>query len=88
MEDAYYYKIDPGVPAQDRHIKPAGTYAVLYHQGSYETLEEASRTLWEWVKDQGLTPLGDLYEEELITFLSTEETGEYRMRLSIQVSPP
>ena len=88
VEDAYYYKIDPAAPARDRHVKPAGTYAVLYHQGSYETLEEASRTLWDWVHDQGMTPLGDLYEEELITFLSTEDTGEYRMRLSIRISLP
>lgn len=86
LEDAYYYKVEPGIAAQERHVKPAGTYAVLYHQGSYETLERASRTLWEWVQDQGLTPLGDLYEEELLTFLSTEETEEYRMRLCIQVA--
>lgn len=85
VEDAYYYKVEPGVTAQDLHVKPAGTYAVLYHQGSYETLETATRTLWDWILNQGYAPLGDLYEEDLLTVLTTEDTTAYRMRLSIQV---
>lgn len=87
VEDAYYYKVEPGDTVQERHVKPAGTYAVLYHQGGYETLEGATRCLWDWVQAQGHTPLGDLYEEDLLTVLATEDPKAYRMRLSIQVAP-
>jgi effector-binding domain-containing protein len=66
-------------------IKPAGCYAVLYHIGSYETLEKAYETLVRWIWDHHYRITGNLYEEDLLHYMSTSDPNEYVMKISLQV---
>lgn len=84
VEDFYYCRIaEPDGP--NTLVKPAGTYAVLYHRGNYESLEQAYRTLSDWILDQGYSIAGHLYEEDLLHYMSTTDPDEYMMKISIQV---
>ncbi len=85
VEDYYYCPIssfdgEPGVS-----LRPAGLYAVLYHEGSYESLEGAYKSLMHWVAQNGYRYTGHLYEEEIFHFLSTKDPARYRMRISVAV---
>lgn len=45
MEDYYYCLVPPGTTGWPLRVRPAGTYAVLYHQGSYASEYGACRRL-------------------------------------------
>jgi len=85
VEDYHFCRLGPGAEAEDLMDKPAGTYAVLYHQGSYESLESAYARLVRWVKDQGFRIIGNLYEEDLLHYMSSPDPSRYLMRISVQV---
>lgn len=85
LEDYYYCVVPPGTTGWEVRIRPAGTYAVLYHQGSYVSEYDACRRLWEWVHQQGYVVDGDLYEEDLINDFATEDAQSYMLKLSIKV---
>jgi len=87
VEDYHFCRVDPGPSSEHLMEKPAGTYAVLYHQGSYGTLEQAYATLAHWVKEQGYQIIGNLYEEDLLHYMSSRDPSHYLMRISIQVDP-
>ncbi len=86
MEDYYYCQVPAG--SQGAWIQPAGTYAVLYHQGSYQSEYEACRRLRDWVWAQGYTMDGDLYEEDLVSRFSTDDPEAYLIRLSLKIRTP
>lgn len=88
LEDYYYCVVPPGTTGWEVRIRPAGTYAVLYHQGSYASEYEACRRLWEWVHQQGYEVDGDLYEEDLINNFATEDTQSYLLKLSLKIKTP
>lgn len=54
LEDYYYCQVPPGTTGWETRIRPAGTYAVLYHQGSYQSESEACRRLRDWVLARGM----------------------------------
>lgn len=85
VEDYYYCPITPQMQASDVLVKPSGTYAILYHQGAYETLEKAYETLVRWVQDRGYVIEGDLFEEDLLHYMSTRDSKDYLMRISIRI---
>lgn len=41
---------------------PSGKYAVCLYKGSYSKMEAAYNTLTEWMKENGYTPTGAVYE--------------------------
>lgn len=86
VEDYYYCRVSPDAAGENVLTKPAGLYAVLYHQGSYETLEKAYAKLCRWVWKKGYTIAGNLYEEDLLHYLSTADPSDYVMRISVQVA--
>lgn len=88
FEDHYYCVVPPGTTGWEVRIRPAGTYAVLYHQGSYVSEYDACRRLWEWVHVQGYEVDGDLYEEDLINNFATEDTQSYLLKLSLKIKTP
>ena len=65
-----------------------GTYAVLYHQGSYQSEYAACRQLWEWVHAQGYPVDGDLYEENLVDYTTSEDPRGYLLKLSLKIQLP
>lgn len=85
VEDFYYCRI-PKPDGPNTLIKPAGTYAVLYHRGNYESLEQAYQSLCDWVLDQGYTIAGNLYEEDLLHYMSTTNPEQYMMKISIPIA--
>ena len=87
VEDYHFCRMGPGAAPEGLMEKPAGTYAVLYHQGSYGSLEQAYATLARWVKEQGYPIIGNLYEEDLLHYMSSRDPSRYLMRISIQVNP-
>ena len=88
FEDHYYCVVPPGTTGWEVRIRPAGTYAVLYHRGSYVSEYDACRRLWEWVHEQGYEVDGDLYEEDLINNFATEDTQSYLLKLSLKIKGP
>lgn len=85
MEDYYYCQVPAGSQGFETWVQPAGTYAVLYHQGSYQSEYDACRRLWDWVAAQGYSVDGDLYEEDLVSRFSTDDPEAYLIRLSLKI---
>ena len=45
----------------------------------------ACRRLWDWVHAQGYAVAGDLYEENLVDYTTSEDPRGYLLKLSLQV---
>lgn len=87
LENYYFCPVPAGTTGWETRERPAGTYAVLYHQGSYQSEYEACRTLRDWVLDRGYTIDGDLYEEDLVNYTTSEDPQSYLLRLSLKIKP-
>lgn len=85
LEDYYYCRVPEGTTGWDIRIREEGTYAVLYHQGPYETEAEACRYLRDWVWDHGYEIDGDLYGDDLVNYAATDDPDSYLMRLSLKI---
>ncbi len=86
IEDAYFCRVKPEGGTEGLLRRPAGLYAVLYHQGNYESQYGAYRALYDWTQAQGHRVLGDLFAEDLLHYLSTDDPDSYLMRACIQVA--
>ena len=85
LEDYYFCRVPAGTQGWDLRIQAAGTYAVLYHQGPYQSEPEACRRLRDWVLEQGYTIDGDLYEEDLVNYTTCEDPQSYLLKLSLKI---
>ena len=88
MEDYYFCLVPPETQGWPLRVRPGGTYAVLYHQGSYQSEYAACRRLWEWVHAQGYPVDGDLYEENLVDYTTSEDPRGYLLKLSLKIQLP
>jgi len=88
LENFYFCPVPQGTTGWETRERPAGTYAVLYHQGSYQSEYEACRRLRDWVLDQGYAIDGDLYEEDLVNYTTSEDPQSYLLRLSLKIKKP
>ena len=88
LENFYFCPVPQGTTGWETRERPAGTYAVLYHQGSYQSEYEACRYLRDWVLDQGYAIDGDLYEEDLVNYTTSEDPQSYLLRLSLKIKKP
>ena len=77
--------MEEGTQGWPLHQRPGGTYAVLYHQGSYQSEYGAIRRLRDWVRDQGYEIDGDLYEEDLVNYTTSEDPDSYLLKLSVKI---
>lgn len=87
-ESYYFCPIPDGVEGWETRERPAGTYAVLYHQGSYQSEYAACRRLRDWVLDRGYEIDGDLYEEDLVNYTTSADPQSYLLRLSLKIKKP
>ena len=87
IEDYYYCSLPQDAEGWEVRVRPAGTYAVLYHQGPYESEAEAVRRLRDWVLAQGHTIDVDLYEEDLVNDTSCADPARYLLKLSLKIRP-
>ena len=79
-------RLDRRIPCDRLRVRLGGRCAVLYHRGSYDTLEQAYLQLFDWLSGRDLRPAGDVYEEDLLYYLSQSDPQDYVMRISVLVS--
>ncbi|MFP3417818.1 MULTISPECIES: MerR family transcriptional regulator [Bacillus] len=65
--------------------KPAGLYAVMYDQGTYEELESAYSRLLADIEKEDMVLDGDVFEEYLLHSLMSKNEAEYMTKLSVKV---
>ena len=61
--------------------KPAGSYAVLYHRGSYKTLADAYQKLKDYIDGNNLKIIGDIYEQDQLYLFSKSNPNDYLMKI-------
>ncbi|MGI5893224.1 MAG: MerR family transcriptional regulator [Candidatus Merdivicinus sp.] len=87
VESMYFSKLRDFTEDPKLRRKPAGIYAVLYHQGNYDSLRQAYRDFAADVKKAGYQLVGEIYEEDQITMLSASDENSCLMKISARVSP-
>ena len=85
QKDYYCRRISSPVPDPLLFIKPAGTYALINHKGSYETIAKSYQMLKAYIKESGRSITGNAYEHELLNYLATGQAENYVIEISIQV---
>lgn len=66
-------------------VKPAGKYAVIDHEGSYENIPAAYETLKAYIAKSHLTIVGDGYEFELLNSVSADNAEKYIIEIAVEV---
>ncbi|GIN72161.1 MerR family transcriptional regulator [Bacillus sp. J14TS2] len=65
--------------------RPAGMYAIVYYQGTYEKLESIYSFLLKELKTRQLAVDGDVFEEYLLHSLISKKEEEYITKVSVKV---
>ncbi|KPN15244.1 MerR family transcriptional regulator [Bacillus australimaris] len=65
--------------------KPAGLYAMMYHQGTYEEIESAYSHVLDEIEKEDMILDGDVFEEYLLHSLMSKDEAEYITKLSVKV---
>ncbi|SFY17636.1 DNA-binding transcriptional regulator, MerR family [Bacillus altitudinis] len=65
--------------------KPAGLYAVMYQQGTYEEMETAYSRLLDQIEAEDMILDGDVFEEYLLHSLMSKNEADYMTKLSVKV---
>ncbi|MFP4975512.1 MerR family transcriptional regulator [Paenibacillus sp. CN-4] len=68
-------------------IKPKGQYAVGYHHGSYDKLDQSYASIFRFIEEQGLVPGEYAYEEYLIDEVAVKNAEDYVTRITMEVKP-
>ena len=66
-------------------IKPKGRYAVLDHQGSYDTIHLTFDRLFKFIENENLTINGNAYIFEVIGFRTVKNSDRYVIKIAIEV---
>ncbi|USK58103.1 MerR family transcriptional regulator [Peribacillus asahii] len=68
-------------------MKPAGHYAIIYHQGPYDEISqtETYNTLLAYLEQEQLALDGDIYEEYLLHSIAAKEEKDYITKISVKV---
>ncbi|MFS0656239.1 MerR family transcriptional regulator [Bacillus sp. 179-C3.3 HS] len=66
--------------------KPAGLYAVLYHQGTPEDIASAYSHLLDQIEAEEMVLDGDVFEEYVLHSLLSKNEAEYLTKLSVKVT--
>ena len=84
-DEGYFCEIDSVVRNKMLYIKPKGKYAVLYHQGTYDTINATYERLLDYIRSEGLTIIGNAYDYELLGYLSTKDQEKFIVKVAIEV---
>ena len=87
VESYYFNSIQDYLPDPRLMIKPAGLYAVYYHQGSYTDLTQMYQTFLQLVQQEGYRLCGNLYENDVIDYVSSPNPNRYILKVSAPVEP-
>ena len=66
-------------------VKPKGMYAVGYHHGSYERLDDTYSDMLAWLERQKLSTGEFSYEEYLIDDVAVKDEEEYVTKIMIEI---
>ena len=66
-------------------IKPKGTYAVMYYQGNSDNLEIIYHEVVQKLEALGVQITGNIYEEDVIDYLSERDPDNYVYKIEVQV---
>ncbi|PKJ54018.1 MerR family transcriptional regulator [Bacillus sp. SN10] len=66
-------------------MKPAGHYAIIYHQGPYDEISQTYHTLLAYLEQEQLSLDGDIYEEYLLHSIAAKEEKDYITKISVKV---
>lgn len=80
-EERYYFK----TPKRGNAYKEPGLYAAAYGRGDPWHMEALYHRLLIYIEAQGLTAVGDAFEEYPLSDLSVPATEQYGVRLEIPV---
>lgn len=87
-ESYYYSRIENKTDDERLFIKPKGSYAVMYHQGNYDSLYQTYQNMKKRLEAQGYHIIGNIYEEDMIDYLSEHNAENYIQKISVQVMSP
>lgn len=65
--------------------KPAGTYAVVIHQGGTSNIGTSYGRLYDYLDDEGLTARGPIVELDMHSYLASGNTEDYLIHISVLV---
>ena len=86
-EDSYFFsKIPPSFSCGSIFKKPAGPYATIFHQGTYDSFDFPYRLLLDYIQEQNLTICGNAYVYDLISYLSSGTEENFVFQISIQIA--
>jgi DNA-binding transcriptional MerR regulator len=80
--DRFYFKM-PGAPGR----KPEGLYLVGYTRGYYGGSDVLYKRMLAHIKEKGFEICGPAYETYPLNEISTADSNDYLMRVSISVRP-
>ena len=86
-ESWYFSRVDRQYGGERFFQKPAGSYAIIEHRGSYESMDDSYEALKAYIAEQGLRICGHAYEHELLSYFAVPDPSEYVIQISIQVEP-
>lgn len=67
-------------------IKPKGSYAMIDHVGSYNSMTNTYLKLQEYIRDNDLEISGNSYEEEVLNYFTEKNPDNFIIRISVGVS--
>lgn len=79
----YFFKVRRGSNAW----KPGGRYAVAYGRCDVWDSDRIYRRLLDFIKEQGLRPHGDAWEEVLLDEMSVQDPTQFCIRVDVRVEP-
>lgn len=71
---------------ETENIREAGTYAVFYHKGDYDSIPAVYPHIFSEIRKLGYKVIGNSYEEYLISEIATKCADEYVTKIVIKVS--
>lgn len=83
--DSFFCEISQKSDSGMLFIKPKGRYAVLDHQGPYDTIPVSFERLLDYIHKEGLTVIGNAYLYELLGFVSAKDPENYIVKIAIQI---
>lgn len=80
------YKLISPTQTEKLITRPKGTYAVMDHIGSYDTMPYTYAAIKKFISSKGMQVCGDVYEMEMLNYLTEEDPDNFIIRISVGVS--
>lgn len=84
-ESYYYSYLSKKRNIPNMKTKEKGTYAFIYHKGSYDELKNTYQILLSYITNNNLKVISDFYEYELLNHLQTDDPNNYSIEISVMV---